>query len=84
VGEDDNDAGRAIERVTIADAAALLGCHPNTVRNRVRGGMYRAEKVHTENGPTWLIERDSLTTNAPTSASQQGVSRVPVLQQEAI
>jgi hypothetical protein len=46
--------------------------------------MYRAEKVHTENGPTWLIERDSLTTNAPTSALQQGVGRVPVVQQEAI
>ena len=28
-----DNAGRAIERVTIAEAAALLGCHPNTVRN---------------------------------------------------
>jgi DNA-directed RNA polymerase specialized sigma24 family protein len=33
-----------VERVTIAEAAALLGCHPNTVRNRVKAGMYRAEK----------------------------------------
>ena len=79
-----NNAGGAVERVTIAEAAALLGCHPNTVRSRVKAGLYRAEKVHTENGPTWMIERASLTTSAPTSASQQGVSGVPVAQQETL
>jgi len=57
-----DNAGRAIERVTITEAAALLGRHPNTVRSRVKAGMYRAEKVHTENGSTWMIERDSLST----------------------
>jgi hypothetical protein len=67
-----DNAGKAIERVTIAEAAALLKCHPNTVRNRIKAGMYSAEKVHTENWPTWMIERDSLINNAPTSASQQG------------
>jgi hypothetical protein len=82
--EGTNNAGRAVERATIAEAAALLGCHPNTIRNRVKAGMYRAEKVHTENGPTWLIERDSLITNAPTSARQQGVRGVPTPQQEAL
>jgi hypothetical protein len=91
VGEDraDNNAGGASEsgapeRVTIAEGAALLGCHPNTVRNRVKAGFYRAEKFHTQNGPTWMIERDSLTTSAPTTARQQGVSGVPTAQQEAI
>jgi hypothetical protein len=86
VGENqpDNSAGRAVERVTIAEAATLLGCHPNTVRSRVKAGMYRAEKFHTENGPTWMIERDSLTNNAPTSASQQAVSGVPAVQQAAL
>jgi hypothetical protein len=79
-----NSAGGAVERVTIAEAATLLGCHPNTIRNRVRAGIYSAEKVLTERGPTWMIDRDSLTTNAPTSASQQGVSGVPAGQQEAI
>jgi transcriptional regulator with XRE-family HTH domain len=63
VAEDGADnAGGAIERVTIAEAAALLGCHPNTVRYRVMSGMYRAEKIVTEHGPTWMIERESLTT----------------------
>jgi transcriptional regulator with XRE-family HTH domain len=57
-----DNAGGAIERVTIAEAAALLGYHPNTVRYRVMSGMYRAEKIDTEHGPTWMIERESLTT----------------------
>jgi hypothetical protein len=85
VAEDQgNNADRAVERVTIAEAAALLGCHPNTVRSRVKAGMYRAEKFHTENGPTWMIERDSLTDSAPTTAPQQPTSGVPAAQQEAI
>ena len=46
--------------------------------------MYRAEKVHTENGPTWMIERDSLTTNTPTTAPQHPASGVPDAQQAAI
>src|SRR4029453_19210607 len=50
----------------------------------VRAGMYRAEKVVTQNGPTWMIDRDSLITNTPTSAAQQPVSEVPAGQQEAI
>lgn len=62
----------------------MLGCHPNTVRSRVKAGMYRAEKFHTENGPTWMIERGSLINNAPTSARQQAVSGVPVAHQVAI
>jgi hypothetical protein len=80
-GQDANNAGRGSERVTIAEAATLLGVHPNTVRNRVRAGVYRAEKVVTERGPTWMIDRDSLTTNALSSDSQQLVGRVP---QEAL
>jgi len=84
VAEGDHNAGGAVERVTIAEAAALLDCHPNTVRNRVKAGMYRAEKVHTENGPTWMIERDSLIDNTPTSARQQAVSGVPAAQEAAI
>jgi hypothetical protein len=79
VGEDQdaNNTGGVREKVTIRDAATLLGVHPNTVRNRVKSGMYRAEKVLTERGETWMIDRDSLTTNAPTSDSQQLVGRVP-------
>jgi hypothetical protein len=76
-----NNSGGVRERVTIREAATLLGVHPNTVRNHVKAGVYQAEKVFTERGPTWMIDRDSLTTNALSSESQQLVGRVP---QEAL
>jgi hypothetical protein len=47
-------------RVTITEAATLLGVHPNTVRGRVKAGVYDAEKIATEHGLTWMIDRDSL------------------------
>ena len=82
VGEDRTDAhsvGRGGDRLTIADAATLLGVHKNTVRNRIKNGSYRAEMVQTERGPTYLIERESLLTNLNTntlsSASQELVSQ---------
>jgi excisionase family DNA binding protein len=81
VGEGRTDAhsvGRGTDRLTIAEAATLLGVHKNTVRNRIKNGSYRAEIVQTERGPTYLIERESLLTNLATntlsSASQEVVS----------
>jgi excisionase family DNA binding protein len=81
VGEGRTDAhnvGRGGDRLTIAEAATLLGVHKNTVRNRIKKGSYSAEMVQTERGPTYLIERESLltnlTTNALSSASQEVVS----------
>ena len=62
-GQDTNKIGRGGDRLTIAEAAALLGVHKNTVRNRVKNGAYRAEMVQTERGPTYLIDRESLLTN---------------------
>src|SRR5215211_352993 len=82
VGEDRTHAhsvGRAGDRLTIAEAATLLGVHKNTVRNRIKNGSYRAEMVQTERGPTYLIERESLltnlTTNTLSSTSQELVSQ---------
>lgn len=83
-GQGDNNAGEAVERVTITQAATLLGCHRNTIKNRIQAGMYRAEKIHTEHGLTWMIDRNSLTNNPPTTARQQPVAGVPVVQQEAL
>jgi excisionase family DNA binding protein len=62
-GQDTNNIGRGGNRLTIAEAAALLGVHKNTVRNRIKNGSYRAEMVQTERGPTYLIERESLLSN---------------------
>jgi excisionase family DNA binding protein len=77
-GQDTNNIGRETDRLTIAEAATLLGVHKNTVRNRIKNGFYRAEMVQTERGPTYLIERESLLTNLNTntlsSASQEVVS----------
>lgn len=85
MGEDRADAhsvGRGGDRLTIAEAAALLGVHKNTVRNRIKDGTYKAEKVITERGETYLIERKSLltnlTTNTLSSASQQLVNPAPM------
>src|SRR5215210_8060015 len=73
-----HSVGRGSDRLTIAEASALLGVHKNTVRNRIKNGAYRAEMVQTERGPTYLIERESLltnlTTNTLSSASQEVVS----------
>jgi excisionase family DNA binding protein len=85
VGEDRTDAhsvSRDGDRLTIAEASTLLGVHKNTVRNRIKDGTYRAEKVITERGQTYLIERKSLltnlTTNTLSSDSQQLVSPAPM------
>ena len=81
-GQDTNNIGRGSDRLTIAEAAALLGVHKNTVRNRIKNGSYRAEVVQTERGPTYLIERECLLTNLSTntlsSASQDLVGPQPM------
>jgi hypothetical protein len=78
MGEDRTDATNTVrgsDRVTIAQAASLLGVHPNTVRNRVKAGAYDAEKVVTENGQTWMIARNSLLNNPLPKGSQQTPSQ---------
>jgi excisionase family DNA binding protein len=81
VGEDRTEAhsgGSLTERLTISQAAALLGVHKNTVRNRIKDGTYEAETIVTERGPTYYIKRESILDNLPTntlsSASQELVS----------
>jgi excisionase family DNA binding protein len=86
VGEDRTHAhsvGRDRDRLTIAEAATLLGVHKNTVRNRIKDGSYRAEMVQTERGPTYLIERESLLTNLTTntlSSASQGLVSQPAME----
>jgi hypothetical protein len=54
------------DEVTLADAAELLGVHPNTVRNRIRSGAYQARKVPSSVGPDiYLIKRAELDLPAP-------------------
>lgn len=63
-------------RVSITEAAILLGVHPNTVRGRVKAGVYDAEKVATEHGLTWMIDQDSLGNNPLPKDSQHPPSQV--------
>ena len=67
-------SGSVRDTLTISEAATFLGVHKNTVRNRIKDGIYEAEKIVTERGPTYLIKRESilntLTTNTLSSASQ--------------
>ncbi len=60
------------DRLTIADAATLLGVHKNTIRNRIKDGTYKAETVITKRGPTYLIDRESLLTNLNTNTVPAG------------
>jgi excisionase family DNA binding protein len=48
------------EALTIRQAATLLGVHPNTIRNRIKVGTYKADKVQTEHGENYLIPRSEL------------------------
>ena len=57
----------AEDALTIRQAAALLGVHPNTVRNRIKSKTYRAEKVVTEHGETYLIPRSELSRASTTN-----------------
>ena len=68
------------EALTIRQAAALLAVHPNTVRNRIKSGVYNAEKVITERGETYMIPRselsDSTTNRLPSASHSQSLPDV--------
>jgi hypothetical protein len=73
MAEGNTEATREVDlqdRVTIRQAAALLGVHPNTIRKRVKEGLYEAVKVSTEHGFTWMVHRNSLLNTPPTRDSQ--------------
>ncbi len=70
-----NESVRGTGRVTITEAATLLGVHPNTVRARVKSGLYDAEKVSTEQGLTWMIDPDSLVNPPLPRGSQQDLQQ---------
>jgi excisionase family DNA binding protein len=66
------------ETLTIKQAATLLGVHPNTVRNRIKSGVYEAEKVITEHGETFLLSRSELEKQLPTNTVPRASQSQPL------
>ncbi len=66
------------ETLTIRQAATLLDVHPNTVRNRIKAGVYEAEKVVTEHGETYVIARAELEKTPPTNILPSASHSQPV------
>lgn len=56
--------------LSITEAAALLGVHRNTVRNRIKVGRYKAHKVLTPQGETYVVARESLGVSPTTPTNQ--------------
>ena len=69
---EDNSGSSLTDRLTISEAATLLGVHKNTVRNRIKDGTYEAETVITERGPTYFIKRESILDNLATNTLSRG------------
>jgi hypothetical protein len=72
------------DRLTIREAATLLGVHPNTVRNRIKDGTYEAEKILTDSGPTYYVSRESLLNNvASQPRPRDSQQSAPLVSEEA-
>ena len=68
VGSDPTTHGSPLhesERLTLTEAARLLGVHPNTIRKRSKSGSLRAHKVVTENGMAYVLSRQDLGLGGP-------------------
>lgn len=52
------------DRLTIRTAAVVLGVHPNTVRNRIRQGVYPSARLEDDGkgGRVWTVDRADLGT----------------------
>ncbi len=63
-GDDTRDRRAISDPITIAEAARLLGVHPNTVRNRLKQGVYQFGRVLTPNGEAYVLSRAAIEADA--------------------
>ncbi len=61
---DTGDRPAIRDPITIAEAARLLGVHPNTVRNRLKQGVYQFGRVLTPNGEAYVLSRAAIEAHA--------------------
>jgi len=66
--------------LTVREAAALSGCHPQTVRKAIRKGELAAQKTQGAHGAEWRIRREDLE-SWPLSAKREQQKGEPTLSQ---
>ena len=50
-----SNQGETYQRISVPDAAKLLGISAATVRRRIRDGSLQAERVHRPQGITYVV-----------------------------
>ncbi len=70
--------------LTVAEAAALIGVHEDVIRNRVEVGLLEAQKIVTERGRTYLIERQALLNSLTTDPQPHGSQEHAIAQAEFV
>lgn len=67
------------DRLTITDAARLLGVHRNTVRNRIRAGQYPSARLDTDDQgrQTWTLDPGDLALPEGTTAPPRETRESP-------
>lgn len=65
------------DRITITEAAEILGKHRNTVRGWIRGGKLRSAVLEADaaGGAVWRIDRTEIEALAPDKPAEVGESR---------
>jgi excisionase family DNA binding protein len=46
--------------ITVNEAAAILGIHPQSVRDALQEGRLKGRKIGVGRGGMWLVEKDCL------------------------
>ncbi len=73
----DEDQGVFADPITIAEAASLLGVHKNTIRHRIKQGVYQSGRVLTPNGEAYVVSRAAIEVEAAQEPTRPSNAVVP-------
>ena len=65
--------------IGIKEAAEILGVHPNTIRHRIKTGVYPTHKVLTPNGEAYMLPRSILEEESTTPSNGVVPSMAPTI-----